>query len=98
MTHALRYRRAARLEYDEAVAYYESVRPGLGRQFVDSVDRALILIRESPFQYPAVLSDVRRSYVRRFPYALYYRIRTGSVVMLSVFHARRDPMVWRERA
>lgn len=48
MTHALRYRRAARLEYDEAVAYYESVRPGLGRQSVDSVDRALILIRENP--------------------------------------------------
>ena len=98
MTHALRYRRVARLEYDEAVVFYESVWPGLGRQFVDSVDRALILICENPFQYPSVLSDVRCSYVRRFPYTLYYRIRTGSVVVLSVFHARRDPMVGRELA
>ena len=98
MTHTLRFRKAARLEYDEAVTYYESARSGLGMQFVDSVDGALLLIRENPFRYPAVLSDVRRSYVRRFPYALYYRIRTGSVVVLSVFHARRDPMVWRERA
>ena len=60
--------------------------------------RAPFLIRENPFHYPEVLSDVRRSYVRRFPYALYYQIRTGSVVVLSVLHARRDPMEWRERA
>ena len=98
MTYSLRYRKAARLEYDEAVAFYDSAQPGLGKHFVHSVDRALSLVRENPLRYPVVLSDVRRTYVRRFPFALYYRLRSDRVVVLAVFHVRRDPMVWHARA
>lgn len=85
MTNSLRYRKAAGFEYEEAVAFYESAKPGLGMQFVHSIDRALSFVRESPLRYPVVLSVVRRIYLCRFPFAIFYRFRF-------------DPAVWHARA
>jgi plasmid stabilization system protein ParE len=36
--------------------------------------------------------------VRRFPYSIYYLIESGQIVILAVFHARRDPTIWQSRA
>ena len=34
---------------------------------------------------------------RRFPFAVYFRIRSDALVVLAVFHGRRDPTVWQRR-
>ena len=58
-----RFRNAARLGYDEAVTYYESVRPGLGRQFVDSVDESTIFDSRKSFSLPRSAKR-RKTFVR----------------------------------
>jgi plasmid stabilization system protein ParE len=50
-----------------------------------------------PERFPVMLGDVRCMRVRRFPYSLFFRVRGDQVVVLAVFHARRDPTTWRER-
>jgi plasmid stabilization system protein ParE len=91
------FRKPARLEYDEATVWYESQRTGLGGEFVSEIDRAVLRVCEAPEQFPIVLRDIRCVRVRRFPYSLFFRVRSGRIVVLSVFHARRDPLIWRER-
>jgi plasmid stabilization system protein ParE len=91
------FRKAARLEYDEAAMWYESQKTGLGSEFVAEIERALLQACEMPQRFPTMIQDVRRVRVRRFPYSVFFRVRDSSVVVLSVFHARRNPMVWRER-
>jgi plasmid stabilization system protein ParE len=91
------FRKAARLEFDEAVAWYESQRLGLGREFVFAVDHAISAACEAPQQFPPMFRDIRCVRVRRFPYSVFFRIRYDHIVVLAVFHARRDPSVWRER-
>lgn len=91
------FRRAARLEYEEAAIWYESQRPGLGGEFVAELERALLQACETPQRFPVMLQDARRVYLRRFPYSIFFRIREDRLVVLAVFHARRNPMVWRER-
>lgn len=88
---------AARLEYDEAASWYESQRSGLGREFVAEIDRALRHACDAPQRFPRMLMDVRCVRVARFPYSIFFRIRSDQLVVLSVFHARRSPSVWRER-
>ena len=34
----------------------------------------------------------------RFPYSVYFRVRRNSMVVLAVFHGRRNPAVWQRRA
>jgi plasmid stabilization system protein ParE len=33
-----------------------------------------------------------------FPYTIYFRVRAEHVIVIAVFHVRRNPMIWRERA
>lgn len=91
------FRRAARLEYDEAAGWYESQRGGLGVEFVSEIEHALIQACEMPQRFPRMLADVRCVRVRRFPYSIFFRVRSDQLIVLAVFHARRDPAIWRER-
>jgi plasmid stabilization system protein ParE len=36
--------------------------------------------------------------VRRFPYSVFYRVEADRIVVLAVFHGRRNPRIWQARA
>jgi plasmid stabilization system protein ParE len=92
------FHRAARAELNEAAAWYERRRPDLGLELIGEVDHCVDLIGEQPDLGTPVYKDVRRMTLRRFPYSLYYRRESKRVVVLSVFHGKRDPTIWRRRA
>lgn len=98
MTLPLVFRSAARAEFDDAAAWYEARRTGLGADFVAEVQQVLDTIANQPDRYPVVYGDVREAPVRRFPYCVYYRVKPDRVVTLAVFHTSRDPAVWQSRA
>lgn len=91
------FRRAARIEYDEAAGWYEEQRRGLGSEFVLEIERALFQACETPQRFPLMTEDIRCVRVRRFPYSIFFRVRSQELIVLAVFHVRRDPVVWRER-
>lgn len=91
------FRKAARLEYEEAVLWYDSQKTGLGIEFAEEIERALLSACEAPRRCPAVLQDVRRVRVKRFPYFIFFRVREKQLIVLAIFHVRRNPIVWRER-
>ena len=97
MTLQVVFRPAAKAEFDGAALWYEDRRPGLGAEFVLEIDRAVELAAEHPERFPEKLGDIRCVRVRRFPYSVFYRAESGQIVVLAVFHARRDPAVWRGR-
>ena len=98
MTLRVVFRRAASIEFREAATWYEHQRPGLGEEFAFEVDQAIDRIVENPARCPAVFGDIRRAVTRRFPFAIYFRIRGGALVVLAIFHGRRDPATWQGRA
>ncbi len=88
----------ARAEFDDAFDWYERQKPGLGVDFVAHVQAVFDGIGAGPEMYATVFQDVRRATVRRFPYSVFYRVEPHRVVVLAVFHGKRDPRIWRERA
>ncbi|MGE0314045.1 MAG: type II toxin-antitoxin system RelE/ParE family toxin [Lautropia sp.] len=62
-------------------------------EVAEAIDRAAV----DPLRFPVVSNDVRRTVLRRFPYCIYYRLRSRQIVVLAVFHARRDPKAWQRR-
>ena len=55
-------------------------------------------ISATPEIYATVYREVRKAQVRRFPYSVYYRLRPDRVVVLAVFHNKRNPNIWKSRA
>ena len=84
-------------DVDRAYAWYEHERPGLGEELLAEVQTALDQIQESPQLHAVVYRDVRRALVRRFPYAVYYRIEPKRLAVIALYHAKRDPTRWRSR-
>lgn len=91
-------RREARAEFDEAADRYEQDREGLGEEFIDEVEAVFRRIGAMPEMHRVVSDGIRRAGLRRFPYSVLYRVEPAQVVVLAVFHASRDPGVWRSRA
>ena len=97
MNYVLVFRPEVREELNEAYNWYQSQQTGLGDEFLDCVDNMLNRICKMPESYAVVYLDVRRTVVRRFPYAIYYRIVSSRVIVTAIFHSRRDPKSWQTR-
>ena len=91
-------RRKAQAEFDEALDWYERQQAGLGVEFADRVQAVFDRISATPEMYAVVYRDVRKALVRQFPYSIFYRIRADRVVVLAVFHNKRNPNIWKSRA
>jgi hypothetical protein len=87
----------ATAEIGEAARYYEKRVNGLGTQFLDEVDEAVRGIAAMPKSWPVIECDVRRYLLRRFPFALYYRIGADFIQILACKHHSRHPDYWRGR-
>lgn len=76
----------------EASTFYEQQRAGLGALFLAELDQALARIARTPFAFPVVVTHVRRSIVKRFPYVVLYRVLDPDTVrVLVIRHHRRNP-------
>ena len=98
MTRSVVFRLAARSELHDAALWYEERRVGLGSEFTGEIERAIGLVAENPERFPIMHRDVRCVRARRFPYSAFFRIEATRIVVLAVFHARRDPSGWWRRA
>ena len=94
MKYELLLRGRAKADIRRAAKWYERQRKGLGRDFVAEVDAALGLIEANPEQYEVVHREIRHAVLRRFPYGVFYRIRSTKISVFAVMHLKRDDIPW----
>ena len=92
-----RYLLPAEEEMTEAAIFYEEQAQGLGAEFLDDVQSTIDRLLENPMLGHAVVGDLRRSLLSRFPYSLIYAIEPEDLLVIAVAHQRRRPDYWRER-
>ncbi len=99
MKRTLRVLPDAEAELVSAATWYEDRRPGLGVEFVAIVDQALQSVLEHPDACPLWLPDrpYRTRPLKRFPYVLFFRNDSETVVIVAVAHAKRRPGYWLDR-
>ena len=88
----------AQAEFDDAFEYYEQRQTGLGVEFVNHIQEVFDRIAANPYMHAAVLADVRKAVVAKFPYCVYYRAEQARVEVIAVFHSSRNPSIWQGRA
>ena len=94
--------RAAELEIDDAVAWYEAKQLGLGHEFLDCFEQAMQAVENRPDAFPRMetfhsVRNVRRCPLPRFPFNVVYEIGGSELLVLAVAHVRRRPNYWRRR-
>ncbi|MGN6110326.1 MAG: hypothetical protein ACTHU0_34805 [Kofleriaceae bacterium] len=69
---------------------------GHGASFVAELDAVFEVMQAMPLRFPIAYGTIRRALLRRYPFAVFFRIRPDSehVVVLAVFPQRGDPVQW----
>lgn len=97
MTLRVVFRRVARAEFDAAAVWYEERQSRLCAAFAAEINRAVELVSGNPERFPKKHGAIRCVRARRFPYSIYFLLESHRVVVLAIFHARRDPRVRQAR-
>ena len=92
----LRFASPAERELKEALEFYESARKGLGEEFLAEVEAAIRLIESHPLAWAPMSRRTRRCRLHRFPFGLFYQVRSDEILILSVMDLRRDPKRWEQ--
>lgn len=99
MRRSLIVRKPAEIEAAEAIVWYEQRRSGLGRQLLESIERALSEIAERPTAWPlwSPKGDYRKYALSRFPFVIFYKNEDTTVVIVAIAHSKRRPGYWLPR-
>ena len=97
MSRPLIVRAKAEADIESAFKWYEEQRPGLGADFIRSVDTALASVQREPELYQLVYRNARRVVLHSFPYAVFYIIQGEAAEVVACMHFRRNPRRWQAR-
>lgn len=85
----------AQAEIAQAFAWYEDKSYGLGGDFLRVIAAATERLERNPDSFAPNPQGFRRVPLRRFPYALHFRLLDGQCVsVLACLHHRRSPARW----
>ena len=92
-------RHEAEADILEAALWYESREPGLGLEVIAEIHAAIDRALENPLAYLLLRKDphVRRVLARRFPYRIFYTVKSDVLVVFAILHAARDQRYWQRR-
>jgi plasmid stabilization system protein ParE len=88
----VRYTATASQEFSHAVDYLLEHAPHVAAAFADSVEQAIADLAENPLSAQQTeQSGVRRKYIRRFGYAVFYSLNQNGdeLLILYIRHAAR---------
>ena len=74
-----------------AMTWYAAKRLGLEQEFFMSFDEALVFLSRWPRGGKMVKGDIRSFPLERFPYAVIHSASKDEIVVIRVYHQRRDP-------
>lgn len=89
---------AAEIDFDDAVDWYNAHDEDVTEYFIEAVNSTLAFIKSSPSAFPLIYaSSVRKALVKKFPFVILFAEEEDRIYVYSVFHTRRNPIVWQGR-
>ncbi|MBP7338151.1 MAG: type II toxin-antitoxin system RelE/ParE family toxin [Niveispirillum sp.] len=79
---------------DAARRWYDQQMDGLGVRFLAEIDHLIRRLAENLRAFPLSHNGLRRALLRRFPYALFFRVEPEAIYILACAHNHRDPATW----
>ncbi len=83
----------AEADIQSTYLWYQEQNIRLGADFLRCVEAGLASVEQFPLAYPRIHKQIRRTLLRRFPYGLFYIVERDCIIVLAVFHFKRDTHV-----
>jgi plasmid stabilization system protein ParE len=81
----VRYTDPAAIDLDESISYLRDNAPAVVADFADSIDNAVAQLLDQPYSAQETEQPgVRRKYIRRFRYAIFYTVAEDELVILHI--------------
>lgn len=87
----------AKLELEDAIAYYELEHSGLGINFKKEIQKNIERIKKFPLAASIERGEIRKSLLHKFPYKILYSIESDHIFIIAIAHQHRKPDYWIER-
>jgi len=89
----------AKTDIIESSNRYDEQHFGLGEEFIQRVDKALIQILLQPLGYQKIFMNFRKLLIKQFPYCIYYLVdyQEKKIDIIAVIHPSRNPDIWKKR-
>lgn len=83
----------------EISLWYEAQLAGLGDRFLNEFNLSLDRIAQNPFAFGKIDkgSDIRKCYIKRFQYKVYFNPTEEPVLVLAIIHTARSKRYLRKR-
>ena len=86
----VRYTEPAAEELETIISYFRDIAPSVVADFADSIDDAVSQLLDNPYLVQETeKSGVRRWYLRRFRYSIFFTVEGDELVTLHIQHAAR---------
>lgn len=81
----------------EAAIWYNIQREGLGEEFLLALEAKLNEIQRNPNQFKTTYKNIKRAFLKRFPYGVFFIIEGNTIYILAIVHTSRSPKIWQKR-
>ena len=100
MTYSVQLSDEAIQDYDEAVAWYEQQKAGLGFDFSYYLALTIEQIETFPAAHPLLYNNRRVAVMRKFPYKVFFLFTETqpNIMVFAILHDKRHPDFWRNRS
>jgi len=93
----IEYLKLAKLEFHDAISYYETEQKDLGKKFESNIKSSINRIKRFPTAYVKIQDEVRKCVLHKFPFNIMYSIEENHIVIIAIAHHHRKPDYWIER-
>ena len=97
MTLSVEFVLEAEADLYAAEQWYGGPSAPAARAFLRALHARLADIQRFPQSYQLIYRTLRRAPLRRYPYVIIYRIERERIVVVSIFHVRRDQRIWQAK-
>lgn len=92
MEEKLKFTEEAKADIKEAASFYnEKENQKLADDFLSEINDKLIQIQKKPDSYSEDADGVRKTFLKRFPYYIYYIVFSPIILIVAVWHKKRNP-------
>jgi len=90
----IEFLKLAKLEFDEAISYYENESEGLGVRFKKEIRSSIDMLLQFPKLYPLVTDDIRKCVAHTFPYTIFYAYREETIYIYAIANHFKEPSTY----
>ena len=81
----------------EIVTWYSEISEQLANKFLFELDDELRKIAEYPLLFSTVTKSIYRGRLRAFPYNIFFKILSDTILIGGIIHQKRNPRIWEKR-